>query len=58
MLNALQNSAVPVPRVYAACADPKYIGAPFYLMEYMRGEVIRADGKSFANTPERRRAVR
>jgi aminoglycoside phosphotransferase (APT) family kinase protein len=53
----LQNSAVPVPRVYAACADPKYIGAPFYLMEYMRGEVIRADGKSFANTPERRRAV-
>src|SRR5271154_6233863 len=26
VLNALQNSAVPVPRVYAACADPKYIG--------------------------------
>jgi aminoglycoside phosphotransferase (APT) family kinase protein len=46
-----------VPRVYAACDDPKYIGAPFYLMEYMRGEVIRADGKSFANTPSRRRAV-
>jgi aminoglycoside phosphotransferase (APT) family kinase protein len=57
VLNALQNTPVPVPRVYAACDDPKYIGAPFYLMEYMRGEVIRADGKSFANTPERRRAV-
>ena len=57
VLKALQDSAVPVPRVYAACEDPKYIGAPFYLMEYMRGEVIRADGKSFANTPERRRAV-
>jgi aminoglycoside phosphotransferase (APT) family kinase protein len=57
VLKALQDTAVPVPRVYAACDDPKYIGAPFYLMEYMRGEVIRADGKSFANTPERRRAV-
>ncbi|HLX36814.1 MAG TPA: phosphotransferase family protein [Candidatus Binataceae bacterium] len=57
VLNALQSTPVPVPRVYAACDDPKYIGAPFYLMEYMRGEVIRADGKSFANTPERRRAV-
>ena len=57
VLNALQNTPVPVPRVYAACDDPKYIGAPFYLMEYVRGEVIRADGKSFANTSERRRAV-
>ena len=57
VLNALQNTDVPVPRVYAGCDDPKYIGAPFYLMEYMRGDVIRADGKSFATTPERRRAV-
>ncbi|HVN28910.1 MAG TPA: phosphotransferase family protein [Candidatus Binataceae bacterium] len=57
VLQALQNTPVPVPRVYAACDDPKYIGAPFYLMEYMRGEVIRADLPNFANTPERRRAV-
>jgi len=57
VLNALQNTPVPVPRVYAACDDPAYIGAPFYLMEYIRGEVIRADGKNFANAPERRRAV-
>jgi aminoglycoside phosphotransferase (APT) family kinase protein len=57
VLKALQDTAVPVPRVYAACDDPNYIGAPFYLMEFMRGEVIRADGNSFANTPARRRAV-
>ncbi|HVA77327.1 MAG TPA: phosphotransferase family protein [Candidatus Binataceae bacterium] len=57
VLNALQNSAVPVPRVYAGCDDAGYIGAPFYLMEYMRGEVIRADGKHFASTPELRRKV-
>src|SRR5207245_5517788 len=54
VLKALQDTPVPVPRVYAACDDPAYIGAPFYLMEYMRGQVIRADGKSFANTPARR----
>lgn len=57
VINALQNTRVPVPRVFAACDDPSYIGAPFYLMEYMRGEVIRADKNNFANTPERRRAV-
>src|SRR5258708_27620051 len=55
VMKALQDTAVPVPRVYAACDDPKYIGAPFYLMEYMKGDVIRADGNGFANTPDRRR---
>jgi aminoglycoside phosphotransferase (APT) family kinase protein len=57
VLSALQSTAVPVPRVYAACEDPVYIGAPFYLMEYMRGEVIRAGTDHFARTPELRRAV-
>ena len=54
VLKALQDTAVPVPRVYAASDDPSYIGAPFYLMEYVKGEVIRADGKHFAKTPELR----
>ncbi len=57
VLKALQETPVPVARVYAACDDPSYIGAPFYLMEYMRGEVIRADGKHFAATPDVRRKV-
>ncbi|MGH7865271.1 MAG: phosphotransferase family protein [Candidatus Binataceae bacterium] len=57
VLKALQESAVPLPRVYAACEDPAYIGAPFFLMEYMQGQVIRADAKSFATTPEIRRRV-
>ncbi|HEY6393806.1 MAG TPA: phosphotransferase family protein, partial [Candidatus Binataceae bacterium] len=57
VLKALQDTLVPLPRVYAACDDPSYIGAPFYLMEYMRGEVIRADGNNFARTPEIRRIV-
>ncbi|HTR61120.1 MAG TPA: phosphotransferase family protein [Candidatus Binataceae bacterium] len=58
VINALQNTPVPVPRVFAACEDPAYIGAPFYLMEYMQGDVIRAATRdTFANSPERRKAV-
>jgi aminoglycoside phosphotransferase (APT) family kinase protein len=62
VLKALQQSEVPVPRVYASCDDPGYIGAPFFLMEYMRGKVIRSGlipstEKSFADTPEKRRVV-
>jgi aminoglycoside phosphotransferase (APT) family kinase protein len=57
VLKALQDTPVPVPRVYATCDDPSYIGAPFYLMEYMRGEVVRADNQHFVKTPELRRRV-
>src|ERR1700722_11307101 len=32
VMKALQNPAVPVPRVYAVCDDSSYMGAPFYLM--------------------------
>lgn len=62
ILKALQAAPVPVPRVYAASDDPSYIGAPFFLMEFVRGSVIRSGlvpsaEPSFADTPERRRAV-
>src|SRR5215472_9013535 len=35
VLAALQDSVVPIPRVYASCEDISFIGAPFYLMQYM-----------------------
>jgi aminoglycoside phosphotransferase (APT) family kinase protein len=57
VLRALQDTAVPLPRVYAACDDSSYIGAPFYLMEYMRGEVVRSGKQHFAKTDELRRRV-
>ena len=58
VLSALQDTSVPLPRVYAACDDTGYIGAPFILMEYMRGRVIRSGlipsaEKSFAETPRK-----
>src|SRR2546422_11449384 len=62
VVRALQETPVPLPRVFAACDDPQYIGAPFYLMERLRGGGIRSpnvpsDEVSFADMPEKRRAV-
>ena len=39
VLRALEGSA-PVPRVLAVCEDPDVIGAPFYVMERIEGEVV------------------
>jgi aminoglycoside phosphotransferase (APT) family kinase protein len=43
VLAALAPTAVPVPEVYLLCQDSEVIGAPFYLMERVRGVVIRAE---------------
>ena len=41
LLRALAGTAVPMPRLVAACADPNVIGAPFHLTERLDGWVIR-----------------
>jgi aminoglycoside phosphotransferase (APT) family kinase protein len=41
VLSALSGSDVPVPAPVAICADPEVIGAPFYLMQYVDGLVLR-----------------
>jgi aminoglycoside phosphotransferase (APT) family kinase protein len=41
VLAALADSDVPVPRVHALCDDPEVIGAPFYVMERVEGNVLR-----------------
>lgn len=41
VLSALADSDVPVPATLALCADENVIGAPFYLMEYVEGRVLR-----------------
>ncbi len=42
VLTALTSTSVPVPRPILLCTDTSVIGAPFYLMERVHGEVIRA----------------
>lgn len=41
VMTALQDTAVPVPRVHVHCDDSEVIGAPFYLMEFIDGTVYR-----------------
>ena len=37
---ALQNSAVPVPKLFAFSEELEIVGTPFYIMEYLDGRVI------------------
>jgi len=40
VLRALQDTDVPVPRVYCLCEDDSVIGSSFYVMEYLDGRVF------------------
>lgn len=40
LLRALQDTAVPVPKVYCLCTDDTIIGTPFYIMEYLDGRIF------------------
>ncbi len=40
LLTSVQDAAVRTPRVLATCDDPAVIGAPFYVMEKVDGDVI------------------
>ncbi len=55
-LTLLQESPVPVPTVAAVCEDPQVIGAPFYVMERVSGEVIRHGIPDWL-TPEARQGL-
>jgi aminoglycoside phosphotransferase (APT) family kinase protein len=39
--SALAGTAVPVPRMVGLCEDPAVAGAPFYVMEYVEGRILR-----------------
>jgi aminoglycoside phosphotransferase (APT) family kinase protein len=51
VLSALSGTAVPVPRPVAFCEDPSVVGAPFYLMEYVDGAVLRTREDAGVLTP-------
>jgi len=46
IISALANTDVPVPAPLARCADPDVTGAPFYVMGFVDGRILRteADG--------------
>ncbi len=39
VINALQGSDVPVPKVYHLCEDTSIIGSMFYIMAFVEGEI-------------------
>jgi len=41
MIAALADTAVPVPRALALCEDESVTGAPFYLMSWVEGRIVR-----------------
>jgi aminoglycoside phosphotransferase (APT) family kinase protein len=53
VLAALAGTPVPVPRVLLHCADDQVLGAPFYLMEFVDGVVLRDPAQTAALAPDR-----
>lgn len=54
---ALHPTDIPVPRPVGCCADPEVTGAPFYLMEFVDGLVLR-DREAVTAALENRAMVR
>jgi aminoglycoside phosphotransferase (APT) family kinase protein len=57
LLRALQSTAARVPRVLAVADDQAIIGAPFYVMERVAGEVVTRVVPAPLDTPRERRRM-
>jgi len=57
LLDALGSTAVRTPRVLTVCADVEVIGAPFYVMELVAGDVITESLPAQFDTPAMRTLV-
>ena len=55
VISALAGTDVPVAGAVAYCADANVIGAPFYLMDYVRGRVLRTGADTAALTIKQNR---
>jgi aminoglycoside phosphotransferase (APT) family kinase protein len=57
LLSALRETPARVPDVLAVCDDPSTIGAPFYVMERIEGEVIVTSIPDTLDTPAERHRI-
>ncbi|RAY15601.1 phosphotransferase family protein [Actinomadura craniellae] len=57
VISALAGTTVPVPRTFALCRDDTVLGAPFYVMERVRGTAYRRREQMEPLGPERTRRV-
>ncbi len=56
VMKALEQTAVPVPKMHALCEDPAVIGTKFYVMEWVDGRVF-VETRLPSLTPPERRAI-
>src|SRR5215471_2353954 len=52
VIAALHPTGFPVPVAHHLCQDPEPIGAPFYIMSYVDGRVLRASADVDTLSPE------
>jgi aminoglycoside phosphotransferase (APT) family kinase protein len=57
LLRALADTPARVPAVLAVCADEETIGAPFYVMDYIEGEVMVSTVPDVLDTPAERARI-
>jgi aminoglycoside phosphotransferase (APT) family kinase protein len=57
LLRAVEHADVRTPRVLAVCDDETVIGAPFYVMERVEGDVITTQLPAALDAPEQRRRI-
>ncbi|MDX6632696.1 MAG: hypothetical protein QOG26_701 [Solirubrobacterales bacterium] len=59
VISALAGTSVPVPPVAGFCEDESVNGAPFYVMDFVEGPILRgrAEAEQSFPDPEQRRAI-
>ncbi|HMC71313.1 MAG TPA: phosphotransferase family protein, partial [Mycobacteriales bacterium] len=58
VMTALASTDVPVPQTLALCTDDAVLGAPFYVMERVRGHIVRDRlPAGYADEPAQRHAI-
>lgn len=53
VLHALEDTDIPVPKVYHLCQDASVIGTTFYIMEFLDGRVFEDQGMPGVSPEER-----
>ncbi len=54
VISALVPTGVPVPRTYGLCTDDSVNGAPFYVMSFVEGQIVRDERSASALTESAR----
>lgn len=53
----LAKAGFAVPKILSVCEDEQVLGVPFYVMDYLDGEIIIEAAPEALDTPEERRAI-